>query len=294
MNELIVPIEQKIYEIRGQKVMFDFDLAEMYQTETKLLKRAVRRNPERFPERYMFELSMQEWKELVPNWHQFPENIKHSSVTPFAFTEQGVAMLSAVLHTDIAVQVSINIMDAFVAVRNYLANNVSVLREIEELKKENKLFHSTITEMRKDIDLLKQSERKRLKEENKRDTVEILADRLIHQQEITELFISWADEYFSDRKKFNIRLPRKWLYHAFCNYGPIQRRFISPTLFKKKFMQYCMLKGYIFNPHKYDPITGKPCQFDKNGKPVIDDKSGGIEYFMVSGNAVEPEATPMN
>ncbi|KAA6327868.1 hypothetical protein EZS27_023172 [termite gut metagenome] len=72
-------------------------------------------------------------------------------------------------------------MRAFVAVKNYLANNVSVLREIEELKKENKLFHSAITEMRKDIDLLKQSERKRLKEKstNKRDTVETPADQLI-------------------------------------------------------------------------------------------------------------------
>lgn len=55
-----------------------------------------------------------------------------------------------------------------------------------------------------------------------------------------------------------------------------------------------MLKGYIFNPHKYDPVTGKPRRFDKNGKPDIDDKSGGIEYFMVGGNAVEPEATLMN
>ncbi|KAA6328215.1 hypothetical protein EZS27_022872 [termite gut metagenome] len=293
MNELI-PIEQKIHEIRNQKIMLDFDLAEMYQTETRLLKRAVRRNPERFPTDFMFQLSKQEWKELIPIWDKFPENIKHSPATPFAFTEQGVAMLSSVLHSDIAIKVNISIMRAFVAVRNYLANNVSVLKEIEELKKENKLFHSTITEMRKDIDLLKQSERKRLKEENKWDTVETLADRLIHQQEITELFISWADEYFSDRKKFNIRLPRKWLYYAFCNYGPIQRKFISPTLFKKKFMQYCMLKGYIFNPHKYDPVTGKPRRFDKNGKPDIDDKSGGIEYFMVGGNAVEPEATLMN
>ncbi|KAA6330236.1 hypothetical protein EZS27_021031 [termite gut metagenome] len=280
MNELIIPIEQKIHEIRGQKVMLDFDLAEMYQTETRLLKRAIRRNPERFPEDFMFKLTKEEANSLIHigvSQIGIPPQYNFSAHLPFAFTEQGVAMLSSVLHSDIAIVVNIRIMRAFVAVRNYLANNVSVLKEIEALKKE-------MIEMRKDIDLLKQSERKRLKEENKRDTVEILADRLIHQQEITELFISWADEYFSERKKFNIRLPRKWLYHACCNYGPIQRRFISPTLFKKKFMQYCMLKGYIFNPHKYDPITGKPHQFDKNGKPIIDDKSGGIEYFMVGGN----------
>jgi predicted RNase H-like nuclease (RuvC/YqgF family) len=157
MNELI-PIEQKIHEIRGQKVMLDFDLAEMYQTETKLLKRAVRRNTERFPEDFMFELSMQEWKELVPIWNQFPENIKHSSVTPFAFTEQGVAMLSAVLHTDRAVQVSINIMRAFVVIRNYLANNVSASKEIEDLKKEIKLLNSNMSEVREDIEALNQSQ----------------------------------------------------------------------------------------------------------------------------------------
>jgi hypothetical protein len=280
MNELI-PIEQKIHEIRGQKVMLDFDLAEMYQTETKVLNQSVKRNIERFPERYMFQLTKEECSRFQIGTLNTGRgsNIKY---LPFAFTEQGVAMLSAVLHTDIAVQVSINIMDAFVAVRNYLANNVSVLHEIEFLKKE-------LIEMRKDIDLLKNSERKRLKEKNKRDTVEILADQLINQQEITELFISWADEFFSDRKKFNIRLPRKWLYHAFCNYGSIQRKFISPTLFKKKFIQYCMFKEYLFNPHKYDPITGEPRRFDKNGKPVVDDKSGGIEYFMVGGNAVELE-----
>ncbi|KAA6322774.1 hypothetical protein EZS27_027720, partial [termite gut metagenome] len=110
------------------------------------------------------------------------------------------------------------------------------------------------------------------------------------KQEITESLINWADEYFSDADKFDVKLLRKELYDAFCNTDSTQRKIISPTGFKKRFMLYCQYKGYVFNPHKYDPVTGKPYQFDKDGKPVIDDKSGGVEYFMVSsGNTVEPE-----
>lgn len=112
------------------------------------------------------------------------------------------------------------------------------------------------------------------------------------RQEITETLISWADEYFSDPSHLNTRLPKKDLYDAFCTYDPAQRKFISPTAFKKKFIMYCTWKGYTFNPNKYDPITGKPYQFDKDGKPVIDDKAGGIEYFTVgcSEDAVKAAA----
>lgn len=101
------------------------------------------------------------------------------------------------------------------------------------------------------------------------------------RQEITETLISWADEYFSDPAHLNARLPRKELYDSLCTYDPAQRKFISPTAFKKKFIMYCDWKGYTFNPNKYDSITGKPYHFDKDGKPVIDDKAGGIEYFTV-------------
>ncbi|KAA6348459.1 DNA primase [termite gut metagenome] len=111
------------------------------------------------------------------------------------------------------------------------------------------------------------------------------------RQEITEPLLSWADEYFSGEDKFDTKLPRKDLYDAFCNYDPMQRKFISPTMFKKKFIQYCQFREYAFNPHKYDPVTGKPHQFDKDGKPILDDKSAGIEYFMISNKVIEPEAT---
>lgn len=103
-------IQSKIHEIRGQKVMLDFDLAKLYEVTTSLLKRAVRRNAERFPEDFMFQLTREEW-ELVPNWHNLPERFSPS--LPFAFTEQGVTMLSGVLNSPKAVQINIAIMRTF-------------------------------------------------------------------------------------------------------------------------------------------------------------------------------------
>ncbi|NDV96573.1 ORF6N domain-containing protein [Dysgonomonas sp. 521] len=124
-------IQSKIYEIRGYKVMLDFDLAEMYQVETKRLNESVKRNIKRFPSDFMFELTKQEW-----------DNLKSQIATsswggtrklPKAFTEQGVAMLSGLLNSDIAIEVNINIMRAFVAVRNYLIQHAETSREISAL-----------------------------------------------------------------------------------------------------------------------------------------------------------------
>lgn len=101
------------------------------------------------------------------------------------------------------------------------------------------------------------------------------------RQEMGETLISWADEYFSNEEHLNQRLIRKDLYDAFCTYDPAERKYISSTAFKKKIIMYCEWKGYIFNPHKYDSKTGKPFQVDKDGRPIIDDKAGGVEYFTV-------------
>lgn len=109
------------------------------------------------------------------------------------------------------------------------------------------------------------------------------------RQEITEPLISWADEYFSDPAHLNTRLVRKDLYDSFCSYDQNQKRYISSTKFKKKFKLYCEWKGYVFNPDKYDPVTGAPHQFDKDGNPVIDDKAGGVEYFTVGCKDVAPD-----
>lgn len=129
-------IENKIYEIRGQKVMLDFDLAEMYEVDTKYLKQMVRRNSVRFPEDFMFQLSNEEANLLIPSLRlQFATSNKGGTrYAPFAFTEQGVAMLSGILRSPKAIEVNINIMRAFVRMRQYLLSHAPK-QELEELRK---------------------------------------------------------------------------------------------------------------------------------------------------------------
>ena len=131
------PIQNKIYEIRGQRVMLGFDLAEIYQVETRALKQAVRRNIERFPDDFLFKLSKEEANQLIAigvsqNVISPDYNIGASEM--FAFTEQGVAMLSSVLRSKTAIQANIAIMRAFVAIRNYIASTTTVTAEIEAIK----------------------------------------------------------------------------------------------------------------------------------------------------------------
>ena len=128
-----VPIQNRILNIRGKQVILDRDLAELYGVSTKVLNQAAKRNLNRFPENFMLLLSPEETNELVTNCDRF-ETIKHSSVAPHAFTEQGVAMLSAVLHSDTAVSVSIRIKNAFVAMRHFMLDNAQIFQRIESLE----------------------------------------------------------------------------------------------------------------------------------------------------------------
>ena len=137
MNQLQT-IQSKIYEIRGQRVMLDFDLAKMYGTETKVLKQAIKRNIRRFPADFMFELTKEEFAFLRS---QFVTSKQRGGTRymPFAFTELGVAMLSSVLRSTVAIQVNIHIMRAFVAVRQLIAvsplsESIQLLQEMNELK----------------------------------------------------------------------------------------------------------------------------------------------------------------
>jgi hypothetical protein len=135
-NEIIIPdeiISSKIYLIREQKVMLDKDLAELYAVETKQLKRQVRRNMERFPEDFMFELSQQEFEILRSQFGT--SNWGGTRYMPMAFTEQGVAMLSTVLNSPTAIKVSIQIIRVFTKVIEMLTDSLSVKLEIEEIKK---------------------------------------------------------------------------------------------------------------------------------------------------------------
>ncbi len=125
-------IKNKIYTVRGKQVMLDRDLAELYCVSTKVLNQAVKRNKERFPEDFCFQLSLLEKEELVTNCdHLSP--LKFSYVLPHAFTEQGVSMLSAVLKSKKAVEISINIMNAFVAMKKYLSNNKYVFEKFQQI-----------------------------------------------------------------------------------------------------------------------------------------------------------------
>lgn len=147
MNELIKKdrIAEKIYFIRGVQVMLDSDLAQLYGVETKVFNQAVKRNAERFPAEFRFQLTKEEYENLRSQF--VTSNLRSQSVTletdrrgqhrkylPYVFTEQGVAMLSAVLRSETAVQVSIQIMQAFVGMRRFIQNNADLFTRIGSLE----------------------------------------------------------------------------------------------------------------------------------------------------------------
>ena len=127
-------IQSKIYEIRMQKVILDFDLASLYEVENRSLKQAVKRNIDRFPEDFMFPLTKVEWNELITKRDNLPPTVKFSPALPYAFTEQGVAMLSSVLKSKTALQINIAIMRVFVKVRRFIVGNNLLSAQLKELK----------------------------------------------------------------------------------------------------------------------------------------------------------------
>lgn len=137
-KELMIPDElvmNKIYFIRGQKVMLDRDLAELYQVETKRLKEAVRRNIDRFPDDFMFEMSFEElenWRSQFASSNSDKRGLRHP---PFCFTEQGVAMLSGVLNSETAIRVSIQIIRVFTKMREMLLTHKDILLQLEKMEK---------------------------------------------------------------------------------------------------------------------------------------------------------------
>lgn len=130
----LTTLQSRIYEIRGQRVMLDRDLAELYQVTTSALNQAVKRNIERFPPDFMFQLTDAEtenWKSQIVITNSITMGLRRN---PYAFTEQGVSMLSAVLKSSVAIQVSIAIMRAFVAMRNYITTTTTVTAELAEIR----------------------------------------------------------------------------------------------------------------------------------------------------------------
>lgn len=146
--DIIQSIQSRIHEIRGQRVMLDFDLAQLYETETKALNQAVKRNLKRFPEDFMFRLTPSEWqvvrsqnvtapgagKTMLSQIVTASQSKRNTLTTPYAFTEQGVAMLSGILNSDKAIQMNIAIMRAFVAVRRVLLSQSDIKDKLKDIK----------------------------------------------------------------------------------------------------------------------------------------------------------------
>jgi len=155
--------------IRSTRVMLDFDLAELYDVETKVLKQAVRRNIDRFPKDFMYELTKEEYGSLRSQIVTLKNSNrgKHSKYLPFAFTEQGVAMLSSVLRSKKAIEVNISIMRVFVTLRQHLADYKDLKKQIKKLEKEMNRKFKDINEalnylLQKDEMSKKHNERKRI------------------------------------------------------------------------------------------------------------------------------------
>jgi hypothetical protein len=152
----IIPAEiitQRIFFIRGQKVMLDADLAELYGIKTMVLNQTVKRNVARFPSDFMFQLNDIEKQEVITNCDNL-RKLKYSSNLPHAFTEHGVAMLSSVLRSPRAVQMNILIVRAFIKIREILASNKDLAYQVEELQREQKLQNKHINSIYSLIDKL--------------------------------------------------------------------------------------------------------------------------------------------
>lgn len=146
--QIIQSIQNRIYEIRGERVMQDRDLAALYEVETKVLNQAVKRNIKRFPEDFMYQLTKTEFEEIQLQTNLLDSNVslrsqivtlkkprgQHQKYMPYAFTEQGVAMLSGILNSDKAVNMNIAIMRAFVAVRQILLKQNDIKEQLKEIK----------------------------------------------------------------------------------------------------------------------------------------------------------------
>lgn len=155
-------IKNSILEIRGKRVILDFELAKLYEVETKALKQAVRRNIDRFPEDFMFQLTKEEWK-LLRTQSVTLEIGKghHPKYLPFAFTEQGVAMLSAVLNSQRAIQASIQIMRAFVLMRQWALEYQELQDKLNKLEQR---FGQKFTDIEQVLNYLIQKDQKQVQQ----------------------------------------------------------------------------------------------------------------------------------
>ena len=158
-------IKDRIHEIRGMKVMLDVDLARIYEVETRVLKQAVRRNIDRFPSDFMFEINQEEWGVLRSQFVTLEIGRgKHSKYLPFAFTEQGVAMLSAVLNSRKALEMSIQIMRAFVHMRQWVLSHEELAMQLRNMEKR---YDRKFVDIEQVLTYLMQKDQKKVSQSNR-------------------------------------------------------------------------------------------------------------------------------
>ena len=160
MNDIQL-IQSRIYEIRGQKVMLDFDLAELYQVETRILNQSVKRNINRFPDDFMFRLTESEWGNISSQFVMTSRAKRPKSALPLAFTEHGALMLSSVLRSDVAVETSIKITRAFVAMRQAM-NHLALPIKLSELEMRINLLRNEMDDILHDQNDINESTRAQL------------------------------------------------------------------------------------------------------------------------------------
>ena len=132
----ITIIQNKIYEIREQKVMLDFDLAELYEVETRIMNQSVKRNSDRFPRDFMFQLTLKEWETMSSQIVMTSPQKRPKKAIPYAFTEHGVTMLASVLRSERAVKMNIAIVRAFIALRQLALHHKDLAEKLDQLKSE--------------------------------------------------------------------------------------------------------------------------------------------------------------
>jgi hypothetical protein len=160
-------LQSKIYNIRGQKILLDYDLATLYEVETRVLNQTVKRNNKRFPVDFMFQLTLKEWESMSSQIVMTYPSKRPKTALPFAFTEQGVAMLSGILNSDVAINVNIAIMRTFVMLRRYALEHKEFNAKLLEIetkydKKFSDVYEALNYLIKKDEKELVQKERKQI------------------------------------------------------------------------------------------------------------------------------------
>ena len=245
-------IKNRIYTIRNLQVMLDKDLAELYHVKTKALNQAVKRNITRFPENFMFKITDVEKNELVTKCDHLKQ-LKFSSNTPYVFTEQGVAMLSGILKSDAAVRISIQIMNAFVAMRKFIASNAQIFQRLDTVEKKQFKYDEKLEKI---FDAIETNDIKPKKgiffDGQIFDSYRFVSDIIRSARESIILIDNYIDD--SVLTLFNKR-----------------KKDVIATIFTKEISEQLSLDLKKYNS-QYNPITIKKLKYFHDRFLIIDDK----------------------